>query len=275
MTPHETYGAHFPMLAAADDAWERIGRGDGVLVNEQLARRVNVWVGDRIGVPAAAGEWAAEILGVFPDYGNPKGQLRIGLDPFARRWPDAPRLAFSLRVEPRAVAQLMGALQAEFGPQIVRMIDQASLKKLSVKLFERTFAVTAALNALTLAVSGVALFASLAAVGEMRLAQLAPAWATGVPRRRLVQLELLRISLFAAATAAAALPLGVFMTWQLVAVVNVQAFGWRLPLHLFPGQWAQIFALALLTAFAAAAAPIVRLARTAPADLLKVFAGER
>jgi len=84
-----------------------------------------------------------------------------------------------------------------------------------------------------------------------------------------------RILLFAAATAAVALPLGLALAWQLVAVVNVQAFGWRLPFYVFPGQWVQIFALALLTAVVASLAPIIRLARTAPADLLKVFANER
>jgi putative ABC transport system permease protein len=37
----------------------------------------------------------------------------------------------------------------------------------------------------------------------------------------------------------------------------------------------QAFALALLTAFVASIVPIIRLARTAPAELLKVFANER
>jgi putative ABC transport system permease protein len=60
-----------------------------------------------------------------------------------------------------------------------------------------------------------------------------------------------------------------------VAVVNVQAFGWRLPFYVSPGQLMQVFALALLTAFVASIVPIIRLARTAPAELLKVFANER
>jgi putative ABC transport system permease protein len=96
----------------------------------------------------------------------------------------------------------------------------------------------------------------------------------GVTRQRLAGLELSRIILFAAATALLALPLGLFMAWCLVAVVNVEAFGWRLPFHVFPGQWARVFAVALLTAFVAALAPVLRLARAAPADLLKVFANE-
>jgi putative ABC transport system permease protein len=65
------------------------------------------------------------------------------------------------------------------------------------------------------------------------------------------------------------------MTWGLVAIVNVVAFGWRLPLHVFPTQWGQVFVVALVTALFAALVPALRLARSAPADLLKVFANER
>jgi putative ABC transport system permease protein len=135
--------------------------------------------------------------------------------------------------------------------------------------------VTSALNTLTLIVSGVALLASLSTLGAIRIAQMAPVWALGVPRRRLAQLEFLRILLLTAATALVALPLGLALAWCLVAVVNVQAFGWRLPFHVFPGQWAQILALALLTAAIAAITPIIRLHRTTPAQLARVFASER
>ena len=91
----------------------------------------------------------------------------------------------------------------------------------------------------------------------------------------LVRARAREILFFATATTAVALPLGLVLAWCLVAVVNVQAFGWRLPFYVFPGQLTQVFALALLTAFVASIVPIIRLARTAPAELLKVFANER
>jgi putative ABC transport system permease protein len=231
--------------------------------------------GSNLEIPAAGGIWRAKIVGVFPDYGNPKGQLRIDIDALTRRWPDAPRVTFGLRVAPNAVSQLIAAMQSQFGAQIVRIADQAAVKKISTRIFEHTFAVTAALNTLTLIVSAIALLASLTTLGDIRLAQVAPVWATGVPRRRLAQLELLRILLLTAATAVIALPLGLALAWCLVAVVNVQAFGWRLPFHFFPGQWLEILALALLTAGIAAMAPIIRFARTTPAELARVFANER
>jgi len=76
-------------------------------------------------------------------------------------------------------------------------------------------------------------------------------------------------------TALFSLPLGLLVAWCLVAVVNVQAFGWRLPFHIFPVQWLQLFGLALLAALAASIPPTIRLVRTSPAQLAKVFADER
>ena len=40
--------------------------------------------------------------------------------------------------------------------------------------------------------------------------------------------------MLAALTAVAALPLGLALAWVLLAVVNVAAFGWRLPMQVFP-----------------------------------------
>ena len=274
--PHETYRAHFPLLDAAPDAWARLARGDGVMVSEQLARRLKLRVGSMFEIAAPGGLWRAEVVGVYPDYGNPKGQLRVDLDALVAHWPDALRTNYSLRLRaPQDAAPLLHDLEAQFGAKIARAIDQAGVKEISIGVFERTFAVTAALNTLTLLVSGVALLATLMTLGNLRLAQLAPVWALGVPRRRLALMEFFRLPLLALATAAFALPLGLVMAWLLVAVVNVEAFGWRVPFHVFPGQWAQVLALSVVTALAAAAIPVLRLARTAPAQLLKVFADER
>jgi putative ABC transport system permease protein len=69
--------------------------------------------------------------------------------------------------------------------------------------------------------------------------------------------------------------LGILLAWCLVAVINVQAFGWRLPLQIFPLQIARLLGLAALATALACAWPLWRLRRSRPADLLRVFADER
>ncbi|BBU60117.1 ABC transporter permease [Methylosinus sp. C49] len=273
--PHETFSAHFPLLEARADAWRSVARGDSALISEQLARRLRLALGSTLEIPTPTGDWRVEIVGIYPDYGAAKGQLRVDHDALSSRWPDARRLDYMLRARFETAPEIMLALQAEFGAGVARIIDQAALKQRSTDIFERTFAVTAALDALTLVVSAIALFASLTTLAAARVPQLAPLWAAGVSRRSLAALELVRVTLFAAATALVSVPLGLALAYDLVAIVNVRAFGWRLPFHIFPSQWLEVVALALLTAALAALLPIRRLARIAPASLLAVFANER
>ena len=116
--------------------------------------------------------------------------------------------------------------------------DQATSKAEARRVFNRTFAITAALNAFTLGVAGIALFTSLLTLGQARLPQLAPLWAIGLTRRQIAALELVKTMALALLTALLALPLGIVVAWCLIEVVNVKAFGWRLPLQHFPGQLA-------------------------------------
>lgn len=269
---HATYRDNWPLIEARSDAWDRLAAGDGALINEQMARRNDIGTGDRITLP---GGWEIEVAGVYSDYGNTSGQVIVGQPAMEARYPDASRSRLAVRVAPENVAGLSAQLQAEFGLPVSALVDQASLKSLSVSIFERTFAVTAALNVLTFSVAGLAMFAALMTLSGMRLPQLAPVWALGMTRGRLAVLEMTRTLALAALTGAVAIPVGVAMAWVLLSVVNVEAFGWLLPLRLFPLDWIGLGVMALLAALAAAAIPARRLAKLAPADLLRVFAHER
>ncbi|MEO0683239.1 MAG: FtsX-like permease family protein, partial [Pseudomonadota bacterium] len=216
-----------------------------------------------------------QVAGIYADYGNPRGQIRVALSAMSARWPGAEGGGYGVRLTPGAVQDFLGALNAAGGPPVAQSIDQAALRRLSASVFERTFAVTAALNALTFAVAGLALLTALATLSEARLPQLAPLWAMGAGRRRLAALELGKTLGLALATAVLAVPLGVALAWALVAVINVEAFGWRLPLHLFPEHWARLGALALMASALAAAAPLARLAKAPPARLAATFSAER
>ncbi|ODM44318.1 FtsX-like permease family protein [Cereibacter johrii] len=271
MADHPTYRENWPLLAEAPGVWDLLAGGGWALVNEQLARREGLEPGDPIRLPG----WEGRIAAVYSDYGNPSAQVILGLDRFFALHPDAERRRYGIRVAPDRAAALAEEMRAAFDLGDEGLIDQASLKGFSLQVFERTFAVTAALNVLTLGVAGLAMFASLMVLSGMRLPQLAPVWAMGLTKARLARLEMLRTLLLAAGTMAAALPLGLALAWVLLAVVNVQAFGWRLPMHVFPLDWLTLGALALVAAALAATVPVRRLARLRPADLLRVFANER
>jgi len=269
---HVTYRDNWQFLRAAPKVWEALAQGKGVLVNEQLFRRAGLDLGAKVTIAPGV---AMPVLGIYGDYGNPVGQIILTEAVFRRQFPDVVALRFGLRIDPAQVAALRAALRDQAGVADNAIVDQASIKALSLSVFERTFAVTTALNILTLAVAGFAILMSLLTLAAMRLPQLAPVWALGLTRRRLAALDLLRAMVLAALTGAVALPLGLALAWALLAVVNVEAFGWRLPMYLFPLDYLRLAGLALLAAALAALWPVWRLSRIPPARLLGVFRHER
>nr|WP_314872300.1 FtsX-like permease family protein [uncultured Pseudomonas sp.] len=271
---HPYYRNHWPLLEQTADAWEQLAQGHGIMLSEQLARRLQLGLGDTLRLPPPV-EQIMPVVGIYADYGNPKGHLLISADWLRQHWPQATLSNLGLTVAGEYLPVLKGALGQQFSLDDSRMVEQATLKRWSAAVFERTFAATAALNSLTLGIAGVALFISLLSLGQSRLGQLAPLWALGVERRRLIWLTLGQTLMLSSFTVLLAMPLGLLLAWCLVAVVNVQAFGWRLPLYVFPAQLLQLAVLGVLTSFLASAWPLWQLARRQPSDLLRQFANER
>lgn len=268
---HPTFRDHWPLIAALPDSWDKLATGDGVLINEQLARFARLAPGDDLTI---APDTVLPILGVYSDYGNPAAQAIVTLTRFTATFPEIVPTRFALRLAPDRAADLASALRDQFGLPTDAVINQTQIKTFSLAVFDQTFLISAALNLLTLGVAGFALLMGLLTLADMRLPQLAPVWALGITRARLARFDLYRSLILAGLTFVLALPVGLALAWMLLAVINVQAFGWRLPMQLFPTDMLRLLIMAMCAAALAAALPALRLARLSPARLLKVFAHE-
>ncbi|MGA9093307.1 MAG: FtsX-like permease family protein [Pseudomonas alloputida] len=269
---HPAYGTRWPLLEQHSRAWQQLASGQAVMLSEQLARRLNLQLGDSLKLPADTP--ALPVVGIYADYGNPKGHVLVNAGWLRAHWPQATLAGLSVDLSAERVPVLKAALQQHFALDDSRVVEQARLKRWSTDVFNRTFAATAALNSLTLGVAGVALFINLLTLGQARLGQLAPLWALGVRRMQLVWLSLGQTLMLSSFTVLLAIPLGLLLAWCLVAVVNVQAFGWRLPLYVFPMQLLQLTVLGMFTSLLACAWPLWQLARRQPRELLRPLADE-
>ena len=265
-----TYRESWQFLGADPDVWDQVSKGEAVIVNEQLARRNNLWVSDEVDIAPGLNLPIAAVVG---DYGNPQGQVVMGELLFRKLYPNAVATSFGIRTTD--TANLRKAIQADLEVPDSGIINQASIKSMSLEVFERTFAVTAALNILTLGVAGFAMLMSLLTLAGMRTPQLAPVWALGLTRTRLGVLELARALGLSFIVFICAVPLGLALAWALLNFVNVEAFGWQLPMFFFPADYAFLGGLAILATLIAAAWPAFQMVRKPPAALLKVFSNER
>lgn len=270
ITPGASLTPHWPLLATIKDrpsAWAAFDDG-AVFVNEQLATAEGLSPGDCLTLSAPNGNTTVLVAALYPDYGNPSGQVLMASHQLAARF-QAPPNSMGVVVHDNAnVDALRDALTTRFGLSSDALSNQGEIKRIATEIFERTFTITRALNVLTLAVAALALLATLLAQARSRRQQLAPLWALGVPRAQLAWLNLAQLGGTALLTGLLAIPLGIVITWGLVAIINVAAFGWRLPLYVFPWEMALTLATAVSVALLAAAIPALRFWRASPRALL-------
>lgn len=275
ITPGESLMPSWPLLdtqAGREAAWRDFAAG-AAFVNEQLAIDQDLAPGDRLTLTAPGGQATLTVAAVYPDYGNTRGEVLLATPQLAERFAATPSsIGIALAANADEV-ELRSELRRHFELGSDALVDQREVKRASVEIFERTFTITRALSVLTLAVAALALLASLLAQARERRRQLAPLWALGVPRARLVTVQLAQLGAMALTVGALAVPLGSVLALGLVAVINVAAFGWRLPLHVFPGDIALTLATAGVVALLAAALPAARLWRTPPRALLAEESG--
>ncbi|MFN2409396.1 MAG: FtsX-like permease family protein [Halomonas sp.] len=270
ITPAPTITNGWPLLETAagrSAAWTSLS-ANSVFINEQMAVARQLTPDDEVMLDTPQGASPFEIAAVYPDYGNPRQQILVPTEVLIQRF-GGEMASIGLVINDSADRQaLRQALADRFDVAPEAMVDQQEIKRLATQIFERTFTITRALNGLTLGVAALALLATLLAQARERQRQLASLWALGVPRKTLTLLPLFQLGGLALFTGVVAIPLGIAITWTLVAVINVAAFGWRLPLYLFPWDILITLATALGVALAAAALPSIQLWRTSPQAML-------
>jgi len=265
-----TYRENWRFLDATENPWDTLQNGNATIVNEQFARRTSLWVGDQVNI---ASKLTLPIAAIVGDYGNPKGQVIINEELFRNLYPQSYPARFGIRTN--NPVELQSEIINQIGIDNNSIIDQKSLKAFSLEIFERTFLVTSALNILTLGVASFAILMSLLTLADRRIPQLSPVWALGLTRSQIGKLELLRAVLLALFVVVFSVPTGLVLAWVLLNVINVKAFGWQLPMFFFPMEYLKLGLYALFASFLAATWPSLKLSRTPPSDLLKVFASER
>ncbi|EBA00602.1 ABC transporter permease [Marinobacter sp. ELB17] len=233
------------LQAAGDQPWQGFAAGEGVMVNEQLARRYPLAVGDTLVLTLANTRLERPVLAIYADYGRPAGEVLINLELL----PDEFVPVFeSFSISPGAsdITMITDGLQRLWQVESVRVRDNKRIRELADAVFDQTFLLTRAMTFVTLVLAAVALlimgwvFFSTRA-WYFRLLQV---W--GLTKRQvLAQLGWLALTLTLSITLLA-LPLGVWLTWVLVHRINPLAFGWSLPMAIYPGFWLQLGVVSVL-----------------------------
>jgi putative ABC transport system permease protein len=271
LQPGERFLGSVDLIRSVPEAHQRFDAGQGLFISER-AWRVDGWQpGDR--VDACPGRPGLPLLGVYHDYGNPLSQWMASEALYRACWPE--RGASGLAItgpDGTSWSSLRSQLVADLELGEADVIDQQELRQVGMAVFDRTFTVTQALNALTLLVAGIGVFCAISAIHHHRVGYQALLASLGVSRRARGGLLLAQWGLLGLLSMAVVWPFGTVLAAYLAGVVTPVAFGWSFPLQL---AWPPYLRLALTASGALVLAvllPSIRLLRASPAALLRAQA---
>lgn len=227
------YGAR-PMLsgASARDVFPQLIGGNNVIVSEPFANKHHAKKGDTLRLSLGGRDARFRVVDVYYDYSNERGYIIMDRATLLRYLPDPAPSNMAVYLKPgvsldegrRAVEQ------AAAGRRVVVMSNR-TLREEAIAIFDRTFAITYALEAVAVfvAVMGVA-GALLALVIDRRreFGLLRFLGGAGAQVRRVILFEAGMLGLLANV---AGLILGVFLSLLLIFVINKQSFGWTIQFH--------------------------------------------
>ncbi len=200
----------------------------------EAARDLHGWqVGERIRLPIAGRRVEVRVAGTIRDFARTWGAMIMPIEDYRRLTGDAAANELAVFLAPGAD---MSRVQADVrralgGSTAIEMEDAGSLKRLSLEIFDRSFAVTYALEAIAIAIGLAGVTSSFAALAWSRRREFGALRFLGLTRGDVLRLLALEGAAAGAVGAAIGLACGSAVSVVLVKVVNRQSFHWSLDVH--------------------------------------------
>jgi len=256
------------LVRAITGARDKFAEGKGIYISER-AWRIDGWQpGDSVRLCRNHGN--LPVVGVYHDYGNPRPQWMVSRQLFLNCWPGQAAIGLSI-YGPASTDwnHIRASITQRFSLQEGDIIDQGELKQAGLAMFDRTFTITHALNALTLLVAGIGIFCAISAIHHHRVSQQALLASLGMTRRERGALLLLQWSMLGLLCMVLVWPFGTLLAAYLAWVVTPVAFGWSFSLHLEWDHYFVLVALAVGCMTLAVVLPSLRLLQVSPAAMLR------
>lgn len=253
------------------NAWRVLAEEGAVLISEPLAYHHRLDIGDRLTLRTDQGPRDFAVAGIFHDYGSEHGRILIDRNTYQRFWNDRAVGSVGVYGAPgQDLADLRRRIE-ELGNHFQPIVVHSShdIRQASLAVFDRTFAITAVLRLLAIAVAFVGMLSALMALQLERARELAMLRALGMTAREIGGMVSLQTAYLGLISGLLAVPAGLGLAAFLIQVIQRRAFGWTLPFTIEPWILIQTLGLAVAAALLAGLYPIWRMARSNPADALR------
>ncbi len=226
-----------------DEIFSKLPTGDFAVVSEPFANKHNVKVGQTLAVPLGGAVRHLQVLGIYYDYSTERGFITVDRKTLLKYLPDQAISNLAVYLKPDADRNAVRReIDRAVNGRAVLVFSNSSLRRAAIAIFDRTFRITYALEAVAVFVAVMGVAGSLLAMVIDRRREFALLSFLGAAKPQIRKIILCEAGLLGLLANAVGLVLGTALSLILIFVINKQSFGWTIQFH-----WPVLLLLIALT----------------------------
>jgi putative ABC transport system permease protein len=203
-----------------------------VVVSEPFSYKHHVKAGDSLALSLGAVQQFFKIVDVYYDYSSERGNIIMDRNTLLKYLPDEAPSNLAVYVTPGTpVAQVRSEIMQAAGGHRILIFSNANLRGEAIRIFDRTFAITYAMEAVAIVVAVMGVAGALLALVIDRRRELGLLRFLGAAKNQIRKLILLEAALLGLLANVAGVILGFAISLVLIFVINKQSFGWTIRFH--------------------------------------------
>src|SRR6266480_911619 len=205
---------------------------NAVIVSEPFTYKHHVRAGDSIALSLGAAQATFRIADIYYDYSSERGNIVMSRSTMLRYLPDPTPSKLAVYVARRTQGETVrGQSEKAAAGHRVLMFSKRDLRVEAIRIFDRTFAITYALEAVAVIVAVMGIAGALLALVIDRRRELGLLQFLGAATGQVRKLILVEAGLLGILANLAGLALGFALSLILIYVINKQSFGWTIRFH--------------------------------------------
>ncbi len=215
-----------------DAILSKLPTGDYAVVSEPFANKHRVRVGSTLQLPLAGAARRFQVLGIYYDYSTERGFIVLDRHTLLKYLPDRAASNIAVYLKTGADArEVRHAIDQIIGGRGVMVFSNSTLRRGAIAVFDRTFRITYALEAVAVIVAVLGIAGALLAMVIDRAREFALLRFLGAAQPQVRRIILSEAGLLGLLSNGIGLVLGTVLSLILIFVINKQSFGWTIQFH--------------------------------------------
>jgi putative ABC transport system permease protein len=205
---------------------------DRCIVSEPFANKHGMSAGDRLEIPLRDRTVTFTVAGIYYEYSSNQGYVILDRSTLLKYLPGQPPTNLAIYLQPGTQpTTVQQELQRRLAAYRVTVASNQSLRRNAIAIFDRTFAITYALEAVAIIVAMLGAANSLLALVLDRRREMGLLRYLGASSAQIRRMILLEAGFIGMLGLLLGLALGMVLSLLLIYVVNKQSFGWTIQFH--------------------------------------------